>query len=52
MPEEKKRKKVTLGTLRRMKRKGEPITWLTCYDYPMAQIMEMAGIDTPAGMKQ
>jgi 3-methyl-2-oxobutanoate hydroxymethyltransferase len=45
MPEEKKRKKVTLGTLRRMKREGEPITWLTCYDYPMAQIMDAAGID-------
>jgi len=45
MPEEKKRKKVTLGTLRKMKREGEPITWLTCYDYPMAQIMDAAGID-------
>ena len=45
MPEEKKRKKVTLGTLRRMKREREPITWLTCYDYPMAQIMDAAGID-------
>jgi len=45
MAEEKKRKKVTLGTLRRMKREGEPITWLTCYDYPMAQIMDAAGID-------
>ena len=28
-----------------MKRKGEPITWLTCYDYPMAQIMDASGID-------
>jgi 3-methyl-2-oxobutanoate hydroxymethyltransferase len=45
MPEQKKRKKVTLGTLRAMKRKGEPITWLTCYDYPMAQIMDASGID-------
>ena len=45
MVEEKKRKKVTLGTLRAMKRKGEPITWLTCYDYPMAQIMDASGID-------
>jgi 3-methyl-2-oxobutanoate hydroxymethyltransferase len=45
MPEEKKRKKVTLGKLRSMKRKGEPITWLTCYDYPMAQIMDASGID-------
>ena len=45
MAEEKKRKKVTLGTLRKMKRKGEPIAWLTCYDYPMAQIMNAAGVD-------
>ena len=43
--EKKKRKKVTLGKLRAMKRKGEPITWLTCYDFPMAQIMDAAGID-------
>jgi 3-methyl-2-oxobutanoate hydroxymethyltransferase len=28
-----------------MKREKEPITWLTCYDYPMAQIMDGAGID-------
>ncbi len=46
MPEEKKkRKKVTLGTLRRMKRDNVPITWLTCYDYPMAQIMDAVGVD-------
>jgi 3-methyl-2-oxobutanoate hydroxymethyltransferase len=45
MAEDKKRKKMTLGTLRAMKRKGEPITWLTCYDYPMAQIMDASGID-------
>ncbi len=45
MPEEKKRRKVTLGTLRKMKRNKEPITWLTCYDYPMAQIMDAAGVD-------
>jgi 3-methyl-2-oxobutanoate hydroxymethyltransferase len=43
--EKKKRKKVTLGKLRAMKRRGEPITWLTCYDFPMAQIMDAAGID-------
>ncbi len=45
MSEEKKRRKVTLGTLRKMKRNKEPITWLTCYDYPMAQIMDAAGVD-------
>ena len=46
MTDEKKRKKVTLGKLRAMKRKGEPITWLTCYDYPMAQIMDASGAET------
>jgi len=29
----------------RMKREGEKITWLTCYDYPTAQFQEAAGID-------
>ena len=43
MPEEKKRRKMTLGKLRGMKRRNEPITWLTCYDYPMAQIMDASG---------
>jgi len=45
MAEQKERKKVTLSTLRTMKEKKEPIAWLTCYDYPMAQIMDMAGVD-------
>ena len=38
-------KKITLHTLRQMKEKKEPIAWLTCYDYPMAQIMDKAGVD-------
>jgi 3-methyl-2-oxobutanoate hydroxymethyltransferase len=29
----------------RMKKEGEKITWLTCYDYPTAQFEEAAGID-------
>jgi len=29
----------------RMKKQGEKITWLTCYDYPTAQFEEAAGID-------
>src|SRR3990172_3456435 len=29
----------------RMKEKGEKITWVTSYDYPMAQFAEAAGID-------
>ena len=29
----------------RMKKEGEKIAWLTCYDYPTAQFEEAAGID-------
>ena len=39
------RKKVTLNTLFSKARKGEPISWLTCYDYPTAYLQEQAGID-------
>jgi 3-methyl-2-oxobutanoate hydroxymethyltransferase len=39
------RKKVTLPSLFRKARKGEPITWLTCYDYPTAHFQEQAGVD-------
>lgn len=42
MPE---RKKVTIRTLFDKARDGEPITWLTCYDYPTAYFQEEAGID-------
>jgi len=28
-----------------MKQKGEKITWLTCYDYPTAKMMDQAGLD-------
>jgi 3-methyl-2-oxobutanoate hydroxymethyltransferase len=28
-----------------MKRKGEKITWLTCYDHPTARLMDQAGLD-------
>ena len=28
-----------------MKRTGEKITWLTCYDFPTAQFQEAAGVD-------
>lgn len=37
--------KVTVHTLMEKKRKHKPITWLTAYDYPMAQMEEKAGID-------
>lgn len=39
------RKKVTLTTLFDKVERGEPITWLTCYDYPTAYLQEEAGID-------
>ena len=39
------RKKVSLGTLFEKMNKGEPITMLTCYDYPTACFMEQAGLD-------
>ena len=39
------RKKVTLPTLFKKVANSEPITWLTCYDYPTAYLQEQAGID-------
>ena len=42
---EAKRSKVTLGALYDKMRKGEPITMITCYDYPMADLVEKAGVD-------
>jgi len=39
------RKKVTLPTLFKKVANKEPITWLTCYDYPTAYLQELAGID-------
>ncbi|MBN1582848.1 MAG: 3-methyl-2-oxobutanoate hydroxymethyltransferase [Anaerolineae bacterium] len=39
------RKKVTLGTLFSKMSKKEPISMLTCYDYPTAYFMEQAGVD-------
>lgn len=39
------RKKVTLPMLFAKVEKGEPITWLTCYDYPTAYFQEQAGVD-------
>ena len=39
------RKKVTLPFLFRKVSKGEPISMLTCYDYPTACFQEEAGID-------
>ncbi len=39
------RKKVTLPTLFKKVTDGEPITWLTCYDFPTAYFQQEAGID-------
>ena len=39
------RKKITIRTLFDKAAKGEPISWLTCYDYPTAYFQEQAGID-------
>src|SRR5512145_558381 len=39
------RKKITLPYLFKKVTDGEPITWLTCYDYPTAYLQEEAGLD-------
>lgn len=39
------RKKLTIPQLFKKVADGEPITWLTCYDYPTAYLQEAAGID-------
>ena len=40
-----KSKKVTVGTLRQMKSKGEPITMLTAYDATFASLVDKGGAD-------
>lgn len=39
------RQKITIRTLFSKAESGEPISWLTCYDYPTAYFQEQAGID-------
>jgi 3-methyl-2-oxobutanoate hydroxymethyltransferase len=39
------RKKITIPFLFDKVARGEPITWLTCYDYPTAYLQEQAGIE-------
>ena len=39
------RKKITIPYLFKKASDGEPITWLTCYDYPTAHLQEKAGIE-------
>ncbi len=39
------RKKVTLRTLYKKVAENEPVTFLTCYDYPTAHFQDQAGVD-------
>ena len=39
------RKKLTIPGLFKKAAQGQPITWLTCYDYPTAYLQEKAGVD-------
>jgi 3-methyl-2-oxobutanoate hydroxymethyltransferase len=39
------RKKITLPYLFKKVADGQPITWLTCYDYPTAYLEEEAGVE-------
>ncbi len=39
------RKRPTIPQLYKKAAEGQPITWLTCYDYPTAYLQEQAGID-------
>ncbi len=40
------RKKVTLGTLRSLFKRREPITMMTAHDFPSAHVADAAGMDT------
>lgn len=39
------RQKITIPKLYEMKANKEPVSWLTCYDYPTALLMDRAGVD-------
>ncbi len=36
---------VTVTTMKKMKREGDKITWLTAYDYSFASLIDEAGVD-------
>ncbi|MCJ7681252.1 MAG: 3-methyl-2-oxobutanoate hydroxymethyltransferase, partial [Candidatus Aminicenantes bacterium] len=42
---EKEKTTVSISTLRKKKETGEPIVALTAYDYPVAKIVDAAGVD-------
>lgn len=44
-PDQTPREKITLRTLEEMKARGEPVSWLTAYDYPTALLMDRAGVE-------
>ncbi|KAI5467700.1 3-methyl-2-oxobutanoate hydroxymethyltransferase [Mariannaea sp. PMI_226] len=44
-PPPNQRKKVTVGTLRSMHRKGEPISVITAHDFPSGHVADHAGMD-------
>ena len=39
------RKKITVGTIRSLHKKGEPITVMTAHDFPSAHVADAAGMD-------
>jgi 3-methyl-2-oxobutanoate hydroxymethyltransferase len=41
----KRKNKLSLFELNKMKQNGEPVTWITAYDFPFAYISEQAGVD-------
>lgn len=44
-PPTNQRRKITVGTLRSMHRKGEPIGVITAHDFPSAHVADYAGMD-------
>ncbi len=41
----KRSNKLNLFQLKKMKRNGTPVVWITAYDYPLAHVSEEAGVD-------
>jgi 3-methyl-2-oxobutanoate hydroxymethyltransferase len=39
------RQKITIPKLYEMKTSKDPVSWLTCYDYPTALLMDRAGVE-------